>query len=90
MSGRSYRPRTASSGFKKTLTPMLETLQFEFMRNALMASLLVSVACGIIGTYVVVKRMSQITGGIAHAAFGGIGLGFFLKINPLICSIESV
>jgi len=66
---------------------MLDALQFEFMRNALGAALLASIACGIIGTYVVVKRISHISVGIAHAAFGGIGLGCFLKINPLICVI---
>ncbi|MEI6758051.1 MAG: metal ABC transporter permease [Chlorobium sp.] len=60
-----------------------EILAFEFMRNALLAALLSSVACGIIGTYVVVKRIGFISGGIAHTAFGGIGLGYYLGINPL-------
>ena len=66
---------------------MLEALQFEYMRNALTAAVLGSVACGIIGSYVVVKRIGYISGGIAHAAFGGIGLGYFLGINPLYCLI---
>ena len=63
---------------------MLEALQYEFMRNALMAGLLAAVACGIIGVYVVVKRVVFISGGIAHASFGGIGLGYFLGINPVL------
>jgi zinc transport system permease protein len=63
---------------------MLEALQYEFMRNALLAGLLAAVACGIVGVYVVVKRMVFISGGIAHASFGGIGLGYFLGINPII------
>ena len=54
------------------------------MRNALIAALLASVACGIIGVYVVVKRIVFISGGIAHAAFGGIGLGYFLGIEPML------
>lgn len=54
------------------------------MRNALIAALLASVACGIIGVYVVVKRIVFISGGIAHAAFGGIGLGYFLGIEPIL------
>jgi len=62
---------------------MLEALQYEFMRNALMAGLLASVACGIVGVYVVVKKVVFISGGIAHAAFGGIGLGYYLGINPI-------
>ncbi|MEI8186861.1 MAG: metal ABC transporter permease [Chlorobiaceae bacterium] len=60
-----------------------EILAFEFMRNALFAAILSSVACGIIGAYVVVKKIGFISGGIAHTAFGGIGLGYFLGINPL-------
>jgi zinc transport system permease protein len=60
-----------------------EILGFEFMRNAFLAALLSSVACGIIGTYVVVKKIGFISGGIAHTAFGGIGLGYYLGINPL-------
>jgi zinc transport system permease protein len=59
---------------------MLEALQFEFMRNALMAGLLTSVACGVIGTFVVVNRIVFLSGGIAHAAYGGIGLAFFFGL----------
>lgn len=56
---------------------MIEALQFEFMRNALVAGLLASVICGIMGTMVVVNRIVFLSGGIAHAAYGGIGLAFF-------------
>ncbi len=56
-------------------------LQFAFMRNALAVGVLVSVACGIVGTYVVVNRIVFISGGIAHTAYGGIGLGYFVKYN---------
>ena len=63
---------------------MLEVLQYEFMRNALIAGLLAAIACGIVGVYVVVKRVVFISGGIAHASFGGIGLGYFLGINPIL------
>jgi zinc transport system permease protein len=59
---------------------MLEALHFEFMRNALLAGLLTSVACGVIGTFVVVNRIVFLSGGIAHAAYGGIGLAFFLGL----------
>jgi zinc transport system permease protein len=56
---------------------MLEALQYEFMRNALAAGLLASVICGIMGTLVVVNRLVFLSGGIAHAAYGGIGLSLF-------------
>ena len=62
---------------------MIEALGFEFFRNALIAGLLASIACGVIGSFVVVKRMASLAGGISHAAFGGIGLGYFLGIDPL-------
>jgi len=62
---------------------MLEALQFDFMQNALMAGLLASVICGIIGTLVVVNRIVFISGGIAHASYGGVGLAFFLGLPVL-------
>ncbi len=66
---------------------MLEILHYQFMQNAFIAALFASIACGIIGSYVVVKRLVFISGGIAHAALGGIGLGYFLGINPVITLI---
>jgi zinc transport system permease protein len=57
---------------------MLEALQLEFMRNAVVAGILVSIVCGVIGTLVVVNRIVFLAGGIAHAAYGGIGLAFFM------------
>ena len=63
---------------------MWDALQFEFMRNALLAGVLVSISCGIIGSLVVVNRIVFISGGIAHAAFGGIGLALFCGFSPLL------
>ena len=57
--------------------------QYDFMQNALAAGLLAAVACGVIGAFVVVKKLVSISGGIAHASFGGVGLGYFLGINPV-------
>ena len=68
----------------KNIATMPDILHFEFMRNALFAAILSSVACGIIGTYVVVRKIGFISGGIAHTAFGGIGLGYYLGVNPLV------
>ena len=66
---------------------MLEALQFDFMRNALIAGILVSISCGIIGTLVVVNRIVFISGGIAHAAYGGIGISYFFKFSPVLGAI---
>lgn len=63
---------------------MPDLLQYEFMRNALIAGFLAAIACGIVGVYVVSKKIVFISGGIAHASFGGIGLGYLIGINPVI------
>jgi len=55
----------------------------EILRNPILAGLLASVVCGIVGVYVVVKRIVFISGGISHASFGGIGLGYFFGIEPI-------
>ena len=63
---------------------MIDALQYDFMQNAVFAGLLASVACGIIGVYVVVNRLVFIGGGISHTAFGGIGLGYYFDISPIM------
>lgn len=63
---------------------MFDFLSYQFMQNAIAAALLVSVATGVIGVFVVVNRMVFVSGGIAHAAYGGVGLGVFLGISPVI------
>jgi len=59
-------------------------LNYEFMRFSIYAAILASVACGIIGSLIVVRKIVFISGGISHIAYGGIGLAYFLGINPLI------
>lgn len=49
-----------------------------------MAAVLASIACGIIGTYIVSKRIVFISGGITHASFGGIGIGYYFGFNPIL------
>lgn len=66
---------------------MIEALQFEFMRNALYAGLLTSIICGIIGTLIVVNRLVFLAGGIAHSAYGGIGLAFFFGLPYMVGAI---
>ena len=54
-----------------------------FMQNALMGGILASIACGIIGSYVVVKRIGYLAGGIAHAVLGGMGIAYYLDRSPI-------
>lgn len=62
---------------------ILSLFEYRFFENALLASLLASIACGIIGSYIVAKRMVFISGGITHASFGGIGIAYFMGLNPV-------
>lgn len=62
---------------------MNELLGLEFIQNAVLAGLLASIACGIIGSLVVVNRQVFMAGGVAHAAYGGVGLAFFLGLPVL-------
>ena len=66
---------------------VIELLDYAFFRNALWGSLLASIACGIIGSYVVARRMVFISGGITHASFGGIGIGFDFGFNPVLSAM---
>lgn len=59
-------------------------LEYEFFRNALYGILIISVASAVIGTYIYARRMVSIAGGVTHACFGGLGLGYFLGINPIV------
>jgi len=54
------------------------------MQRALIAAVLASIACGIVGVYVVVRKMVFISGGISHASFGGVGMGWYLGMNPIV------
>jgi zinc transport system permease protein len=62
---------------------MLELFNYTFFTNALLAALLTSISCGIIGTYIVSRRMVFIGGGITHASFGGIGIAYYFGLNPV-------
>ncbi len=60
---------------------------YDFMRNALFASLLVGISCGLIGTLVVLNRIVFLGGGIAHAAYGGVGLAYYFGQDPMLGAI---
>lgn len=64
-----------------------DLLSYDFFQNALLGSLLASIACGIIGTYIVVRRLVFVSGGITHASMGGIGIGLYYGINPIFAAM---
>lgn len=76
----------------KFLTPYLNTIekvegsifQYEFIVKGLLGAIFASITAGLAGTYIVSKRMVFLSGGITHASFGGIGIGYFVGINPVL------
>ena len=63
---------------------ILQLLDYTFITNSLWAALLASISCGIAGSYIVARRMVFVSGGITHASFGGIGIAWFLGLNPVL------
>ncbi|MCM1348050.1 MAG: metal ABC transporter permease [Firmicutes bacterium] len=63
---------------------MMDIFQYAFFQKAMLAVVLISVASALIGTYIVTRRLVAISGGITHACFGGLGLGYFLGVNPVV------
>ena len=61
-----------------------EIFSYRFLGNAALAAVLSGIACGIIGTYIVSRRLVFMSGGITHASFGGIGIAYYLGANPLV------
>lgn len=63
---------------------MLEFLDYSFFRYALAGVALIAISAAMIGTYIITRRMVAISGGITHACFGGLGLGYYLGMNPVL------
>lgn len=63
---------------------VMELLGYTFFQYALAGCFLASVVCGVVGTYVVTKRMIFISGGITHSSLGGVGLGLYFGISPIV------
>lgn len=66
------------------MNDFIQLFSYGFFQKALLATLFASISCGIIGTYIVSRRIVFISGGITHASFGGIGLAFLIGVNPLL------
>lgn len=64
-----------------------EILALPFMQNALLAALFCSIASGVLGTLIVLNRLSYLAGAIAHAAYGGIGIAFLFQLPVLPCTM---
>ena len=58
--------------------------QYEFIIKSLLGAIFASITAGLAGTYIVSRKMVFLSGGITHASFGGIGIGYFAGINPVL------
>lgn len=59
-------------------------MEYTFLQHAVISAFLISIVSGVVGTLIMEKKMVMMSGGIAHTAFGGIGLGYFLGISPML------
>jgi zinc transport system permease protein len=66
---------------------IIELLGYQFVRNAFFASVFASIIAGFIGTYIVSRKIVFISDGITHASFGGIGIAYFLGLNPFLGAV---
>ncbi len=69
------------------MSAIIELFSYDFFLKAFLAAVFASISCGIIGSYIVSRRIVFISGGITHASFGGIGLAFFIGFNPLLGAV---
>lgn len=69
------------------IQPLQEMLAYPFVRNALLASLFASLACGIVGVIVVHNRLTFLAGGASHAAYGGIGIALYFQLPLMPCTL---
>ena len=60
-----------------------DLIQYGYLSNALAACVLSGITCGVVGTYVVCRRIVFLVGGITHASFGGLGIAFYAGANPI-------
>ena len=60
-----------------------DLIHYGYLSNALAACVLSGITCGVVGTYVVCRRMVFLVGGITHASFGGLGIAFYAGANPI-------
>lgn len=63
---------------------MNDLFQYTFFQYAFIGLAIISIASAMIGTYIVTRRMVSISGGVTHACFGGLGLGYYLGWNPVL------
>ncbi len=77
------KKRKFARNYKEYMGFFSDLIQYGYLSNALAACVLSGITCGVIGTYVVCRRMVFLAGGITHASFGGLGIAFYAAANPI-------
>ena len=70
------------------MTTIANIFAYDFLTNAFVACLLSGITCGVVGSYIVARRMVFLSSGITHASFGGLGIALYLGINPLVGALS--
>lgn len=77
-----------AAGYSQMITAnIIDLFSYQFFQNALVGGVIASVACASVGLFLVLKKEAMIGDGLSHTAFGGIALGLFLGINPLLTAL---
>lgn len=70
--------------FTSEMEFLYDIFEYRYLANALFAALFAGIVCGIVGTYIVARRMVFLCGGITHASFGGLGIALWMGLNPIV------
>lgn len=77
-----------AAGYSQMITAnIIDLFSYQFFQNALIGGVIAAVACASVGLFLVLKKEAMIGDGLSHTAFGGIALGLFLGINPLLTAL---
>lgn len=66
------------------MTIISDILSYDFLQRAFVACILSGITCGVVGSYIVARRMVFLSGGITHASFGGLGLALYAGFSPTL------
>lgn len=74
--------------YSKGMSIIANIFEYDFLTNAFIASILSGITCGIVGSYIVTRRIVFLSSGITHASFGGLGIALYAGIDPLLGALS--
>lgn len=85
---KSFHSITKKSKFAGYMDIIANIFAYDFLTNAFIASILSGITCGIVGSYIVTRRIVFLSSGITHASFGGLGIALYVGINPILGALS--